>query len=622
MARSLRPIEIFPITTRELDVLRVADVTPGMRRVTLGGTGLKAHSAPNGMPVAAFRSDGFDDEFKIYLQHPDAEAPVVPQQMEGVLHWPRENPHLLFRTYTVRRWDAEAGELDVDFVVHGVGPATSWARHVQPGETLNIAGPKSSALHPEGVAWTLVAGDETALPAIGRWLETWPAGARGQVFIEIADAAHQQDLPTPPGVELTWLSREGAEPGTTTLLLDALKAAPWWEGVAFAWIAGETNTLTPIRRWLRNERGLPKEQVEVTGYWRKGAVVVEEGAEVQDLDATEDAAHELHELVELMPSMAVRVAVTIGLPVALGADAKSIADVATACHADSTGVAKLLRYLAAINVTQQLADGRYQLTEMGRLLDNDDVIRELSLDGYPAQQELAGVLSLLSAVRTGAGDQERPGGTSFEDRVQGDAALLADRVDLEAEMASYVTGALASNPMLGMIKTMTVAGFAAGSFARALVAANPQARASVLAAPSELAAMRELGGEHERIEWVPGSVLSGVPGPVNAVLLVDLLRAYSDIDAAHVLQQAAKSLTPEGFLLVFAQPLFPERADDHDLEHDLVDFALSGGGSRTIDEYLALFERAGLPAPLRFPVGWGRAMFVGVRGEAPADVPS
>ncbi|HMS37815.1 MAG TPA: siderophore-interacting protein, partial [Arachnia sp.] len=61
MAVSLRPLEVFPITTRTLRVLAVADVTPGMRRVTLGGPELAAHVASNGFPVAAFRSDGFDD---------------------------------------------------------------------------------------------------------------------------------------------------------------------------------------------------------------------------------------------------------------------------------------------------------------------------------------------------------------------------------------------------------------------------------------------------------------------------------------------------------------------------------------------------------------------------------
>lgn len=84
-----------------------------------------------------------------------------------------------------------------------------------------------SAPHPRGVDWTLVAGDETALPAIGRWLEEWPAGARGQVFVEVAEASHRQDLPVPDGVALTWLVRDGAPAATTTLLLDALRAAPW-----------------------------------------------------------------------------------------------------------------------------------------------------------------------------------------------------------------------------------------------------------------------------------------------------------------------------------------------------------------------------------------------------------
>ena len=209
MARSLRPLDVYPITVRTLDVLRVADVTPGMRRVTLGGAELAAHTAANGYPVAAFRSDGFDDEGKLILQHPDAEVPVAPTQADGVLNWPRDNPHLLFRTYTIRRWDPAAGEVDLDFVKHGVGPATSWAYSVQPGERVTWAGPKSSAPHPVGADWTLVAGDETALPAIGRWLEEWPEGARGQVFIEVAEASHRQlDLPVPDGVEITWLTRD------------------------------------------------------------------------------------------------------------------------------------------------------------------------------------------------------------------------------------------------------------------------------------------------------------------------------------------------------------------------------------------------------------------------------
>lgn len=178
MPRNLRPIEAFPITTRFLEVIRSVDVTPGMRRVTLGGAELAAYTAVNGYPVGAFRSEGFDDEFKILLKHPDAAEAVGPAQADGVLDWPREDPHMVLRTYTFRRWDPVRGEIDVDFVRHGVGPATRWAYRVQPGERVQVAGPKMSMGHPDGADWTLIAGDETALPAIGRWLEQWPKGAR------------------------------------------------------------------------------------------------------------------------------------------------------------------------------------------------------------------------------------------------------------------------------------------------------------------------------------------------------------------------------------------------------------------------------------------------------------
>lgn len=250
MPRSLRHYVALPVSIRELDVLRVSDVTPGMRRVTLGGDGLKAHLAENGFPVGDFRSDGFDDDIRIVLTSPGLDAPVLPTQGDGRVVWPRD-PRLETRAYTVRRFDPVAGEVDVDFVRHGVGLATAWAMRARPGQTVHIAGPSASGGHPQDVDWVLVLGDETALPAIGRWLENWPAEARGKVFIEVAEDAHRQELPVPDGVELTWLSRDGAAPGTTTLLFDAIRTTNWWPGRVFAWAAGESSTLTPIRRWLR-----------------------------------------------------------------------------------------------------------------------------------------------------------------------------------------------------------------------------------------------------------------------------------------------------------------------------------------------------------------------------------
>lgn len=606
MARSPRSIEVFPITTRTLDVLRVADVTPGMRRVTLGGPGLAAHTATNGYPVAAFRSEGFDDEFKIVLKHPDAPVAIGPTQADGLLNWPRDDPHMLIRTYTVRRWDPVAGELDVDFVRHGAGPATSWAYRVRPGERVQIAGPKSSSPPPEGADWTLVAGDETALPAIGRWLEEWPPGARGQVFVEVERPEHRQDLPVPDGVTLTWLSRDGAEPGTTTLLFDAVRNAPWWEGTVFAWVAGETLGLTPIRRWLRNEKGLAKEQVDVTGYWRRRNVVAcGDGTSPPGSGESGDGAERFHGLTEIVPAFAVRVAATIGLAAAFGGRPRTAAELAAATATDPAGLGRLLRFLASIDMTERLDDGRHRLTGPGRELENERLSDTLDLDGVHAQRELGGVLSLLSAVRTGRGDHARWFGADHDRRVHDDPALLAARMEGEAEDAVYVAGAVAAAAVFSDLSTVVVSGTAAGSFAAALVAAHPGLRATIVAAPSQIDALRRMHLAHERVAHEAGSPLGPLPVTAEAVLLADVLHTLADSDAVHVLRQAAAGLCAGGRVLVFGDVLNPEVADEHDYEDDLIDFALYGGGARDQDAHHALFAAAGLRLVERTTVGWG-----------------
>jgi NADPH-dependent ferric siderophore reductase len=112
--------------------------------------------------------------------------------------------------------------------------------------------------------------DETGLPAVGRWLESWPAGAGGIVAVEIDDASERQDLPVPEGVELVWLERDGAPRGTTTLLGDFAATVRLPEGVhSYVWAAAEAISLKPVRRWAR-ATGHGKGQADVSGYWRRG----------------------------------------------------------------------------------------------------------------------------------------------------------------------------------------------------------------------------------------------------------------------------------------------------------------------------------------------------------------
>ena len=605
MAVSLRPIEVFPITTRTLAVLAVADVTPGMRRVTLGGPELAAHTASNGFGVAAFRSDGFDDEFKLLLKHPDAEVAIGPTQADGVLDWPRHE-HLLPRTYTVRAWRPEAGEVDVDLVLHGTGPATTWARTVHVGDSLQIAGPKASSKHPDGVDWTLIAGDETALPSIGRWLENWPEGARGQVFVEVAEPAHRQDLPVPPGVELTWLSRDGAPPGSTTLLLDAITNADWWEGEVFAWVAGEALTLTPIRRWLRQQKGLAKEQVEVTGYWRRQRTDESTDPDTAEIEATDEDEAKLHELGELLPAFAIRVAVTLGLANALDGTTRTVADLAAALGTHPQGTSKWLRYLAALDLVAGVDADQVRLTALGRELDDEHAEETLNLDGYAAQRELQAALSLLSAVRTGVGAGGSWFGRDFETGIDAEPSLARDRAEEAAGLAVFVTGAVAENWPAATTGTLYVAGLAAPGFATALLQRHPDLEITVVAPPSQLALHREQLGD--RVGYEAGSLLHPRPRPADTVLLADLLDTRSDSDAVHILRQAAASLNPSGTVVVLAELLDEALADEHDYEEDLLRFALHGSGLRTAAEWTALFEAAGLTWQ-RSTVGWGYTLY-------------
>lgn len=387
----------------------------------------------------------------------------------------------------------------------------------------------------------------------------------------------------------------------------------WPEGRVFAWVAGEALTLVPIRRWLRQEKGLDKEQVEVTGYWRRQAVVVSaEDASMPDFDATGNDAQRLHELSEIAPGFALRVAATIGLALAFDRRDRTVAELADATGADPEALGKLLRYLEAIGVTERLADGRYRLTDLGRQLEDDRVSEALDAEGPVAHRELGGLLSLLSAVRTGVGDYPRWFGEAFPRREEAEPARLAGRLEQETERAVYMAGAVASALTLPAGASVTVTGRGPGSFAEAIVQRHPGTRVELLGSASEL---RVLQGLHsDRVGYAPGSIRESLAGRADAVLLADALRSLPDAEAVDALRGAAASIGEGGQVLLFTQPLNPELADDHAYEDDLIEFALHGGGLRTHEEHLALFAAAGLAEPARTTVGWGYTLYTSVRG--------
>ncbi|MCU1615310.1 MAG: Siderophore-interacting protein [Frankiales bacterium] len=245
----VRPVEVLTVAT-------VVDVTPSVRRIALTGT--PAAVAAAGPTVS------------LLVPRPGDPAPQWPAvARDGRIVWPPGAHGVSLRSYTARRQDPERGEVEIDFVLHGDGPAATWAAAATPGARLGVAG--ASPLGDRPAAHVLLAGDETALPAIGRILAAAPPGTRGLALLEVADAAEEQPLPAPSGVEVRWLHRGATAPGESTLLADAVAALdPPSTDDLFAWVAAESAAVRTIRADLRGRWRLGRPQHHAIGYWRRG----------------------------------------------------------------------------------------------------------------------------------------------------------------------------------------------------------------------------------------------------------------------------------------------------------------------------------------------------------------
>ncbi|MFL6097408.1 MAG: siderophore-interacting protein [Blastococcus sp.] len=245
----LRPIDV-------LTVAAVADVTPSVRRVVLSGTPAAVAAAG---PTVNLLVPGVGDS-----------APRWPRiAKDGRIVWPDGAHGVSLRSYTARRQDPAAAQVEIDFVLHGDGPAAAWAAAAAPGALLGVAG--AGALGERTAGQLLVAGDETAIPAISRILASAPATARGVALLEVAGAEEEQPLAVPDGVTVRWLHRADTPPGESTLLADAVAALDRPDGDdVFAWVAAESGAVRAIRADLRGRWGLGRAQHHAIGYWRRG----------------------------------------------------------------------------------------------------------------------------------------------------------------------------------------------------------------------------------------------------------------------------------------------------------------------------------------------------------------
>ncbi|KQV07877.1 siderophore-interacting protein [Leifsonia sp. Root112D2] len=305
-ARTRPSYSTFPVS-----VVRLQRRSESFVRVTFGGGSLRD-----------FGTTGLDQRIKVILPLPGIGVSAFPDGIDWYASW-RALPEQLrnpIRTYTVRAVRPEAAEIDVDFVLHGDGgPASRWVAGAAVGDELAIVGPHVEAEDPlSGVEWrpgdartVLLAGDETAAPAVCSILAALPRETRGSAFIEVPCAADIEVTDAPAGVTVTWLPRTHTRRAHGVALSDAVRE--WtalhlagraaagsvsavsateqndeddididhgilWEvpqqrstdDGLYAWLAGEAGAIKSLRRFLVSESGIDRRRVAFMGYWRAG----------------------------------------------------------------------------------------------------------------------------------------------------------------------------------------------------------------------------------------------------------------------------------------------------------------------------------------------------------------
>lgn len=254
------------------EVVRSVRLSPSYVRLTFSGLdGLESRGADHWCRLF-FTREGQDvlalpsrtSEIGWYLQYLATPKPRRP--------W--------VRAYTLRNARPELGEVDIDFdfVIHGdrdgnIGPASRFAFDATPGDRVGFLdqGVGYTPDHPHD--WTLLIGDETALPAIAGICRTLPASAQGVAIIEIPTASDRQSFPAPPGIEFSWIARDESPDGDSrpgSLALRTLMSADLPEGVVHAHAIGESALATGARRHLVQDREVSKRHVDFVGYWRHG----------------------------------------------------------------------------------------------------------------------------------------------------------------------------------------------------------------------------------------------------------------------------------------------------------------------------------------------------------------
>jgi len=225
-----------------------------MLRLTLGGENLE------GFP------EGQESGYVKLLFPKDGETKMN-SGIKGVLTGTKPR----MRSYTIRSFDPQALELNLDFVTHGDnGPASAWAMKANEGDEIAINGPGPTKLVDHTADWFFLAGDMSALPAISVNLEQLPSDARGYAVLEVIEESDIVELTCPVGIDVHWIINSHPNESNSPLA-DKVISLAWQNGRPTIWVAGEFNAMRAMRKYFKQDRGVAKNDIYASSYWKFGA---------------------------------------------------------------------------------------------------------------------------------------------------------------------------------------------------------------------------------------------------------------------------------------------------------------------------------------------------------------
>lgn len=570
------------IALRELTVISAHDVSPSMRRIVLGGEQLDAFSDGT-WDLPSFTTASFDDHVKVFLRDEVTGVLTLPAQDDGHLDWPND-PRPVSRDYTVRAYDPDQRSLTLDFVRHEGGAAAGWAERARSGDRLHVAGPRGSHLY-ETNDWTLLIGDETALPAIGRWLDEAADDAVGVVIVEVPTAEDRVIDRCPDGVELVWVVRANADDPATSLVR-AVARARFPEGTPTIWIAGEFARVRSVRRHLVEARGIHGDAVESTSYYRAGV--------------SQDAEMEAHERLEALVSLdvpyAIRTLATLGIPALLDEGIESADELAARSGTQARALTSLLRWLVPTGVVSEPWPGSFRLGPVGQPLLEEWVAGGLSLDRAPVllEQSWAG---LPHSLRTGEAGFPAVFGASFWDHLDAHPEVGASFDTMLAVWAEeWVPGVLDAVDWDRFGAVADIGG-GDGKLIDELLARRPSLRATLVEQSETAGRARERWQDSdlaERVDVVVGSFFDPWPTGPDAFVLAQVLHDWPDDQATDILRRGADVIGTDGRVLVVERVMDDKHPTQDHVAMDLTMLALFGAAERTIGEFEALATAAGL----------------------------